>query len=323
MATVLVVDDSPVDLHRVASFLVKPPGEVECRQYNPLTVARAGSGREALEFIGQGVPDLVVTDLRMPEMNGLELVRAIKEQHPSLPVIVMTAYGSEDVALLALQAGAAGYVPKRRLATDLFEVVGDVLATVQADRGHRQILECQDSLEAHFILGNDGSLVAPLVGHLRGLLADAGMCGPNDLLRVGVALNEALVNAIHHGNLEVSSELREESERAYNDKVAERRRLPPYRDRRVHVTVRQTRDGVVYHIRDEGPGFDPRGLPDPRDPAYLERPSGRGLLLIRNFMDEMRHNDVGNEITMVKRCCRPAVSSPESAVAASPAPLTA
>ena len=55
-------------------------------------------------------------------------------------------------------------------------------------------------------------------------------------------------------------------------------------------------------IRDEGPGFDPDGLPDPTDPENLTKASGRGVLLIRTFMDEVRFNDTGNEITMIKRC---------------------
>ena len=54
-------------------------------------------------------------------------------------------------------------------------------------------------------------------------------------------------------------------------------------------------------VRDEGPGFDPATLPDPTDPSNLERVGGRGLLLIRTFMDEVRHNESGNEITFVKR----------------------
>jgi anti-sigma regulatory factor (Ser/Thr protein kinase) len=136
---------------------------------------------------------------------------------------------------------------------------------------------------------------------------------------VGIALNEALVNAIHHGNLEVSSALREGSERDYCEQLAERRGQSPYRDRRVRLTVRQTPDQVRYLIRDEGPGFDPRQLPDPTDPANLERLSGRGLLLIRTFMDEVRHNDAGNEITLVKRCGPPAVPPPEARAGLSPA----
>ena len=54
-------------------------------------------------------------------------------------------------------------------------------------------------------------------------------------------------------------------------------------------------------IRDEGPGFDVRALPDPTDPEYLERPHGRGLFLMRTFMSEVAYNDRGNEVRMVKR----------------------
>ncbi len=58
---------------------------------------------------------------------------------------------------------------------------------------------------------------------------------------------------------------------------------------------------VRYVIRDEGPGFNPAALPDPTDPTQLEKATGRGLYLIRTFMDEVQHNATGTEITMVKR----------------------
>jgi anti-sigma regulatory factor (Ser/Thr protein kinase) len=67
------------------------------------------------------------------------------------------------------------------------------------------------------------------------------------------------------------------------------------------VETRCTGDEVMVLVRDEGKGFDPDSLPDPTEPENLERAYGRGMLLIRTFMDEVRHNERGNEITMVKR----------------------
>ena len=55
-----------------------------------------------------------------------------------------------------------------------------------------------------------------------------------------------------------------------------------------------------FEIRDEGPGFDPASIPNPTDPEYLERPSGRGMLLMRSFMDELTYNEAGNHVTLVK-----------------------
>jgi anti-sigma regulatory factor (Ser/Thr protein kinase) len=67
---------------------------------------------------------------------------------------------------------------------------------------------------------------------------------------------------------------------------------------------------VTYVIRDEGQGFDLAAMPDPTLPQNLERRTGRGLSLIRTFMDDVRHNDIGNEITMVKRRDPPGATPP-------------
>ena len=73
------------------------------------------------------------------------------------------------------------------------------------------------------------------------------------------------------------------------------------RIRRIHVLVTLSPSEARFVIRDEGPGFDPESVPDPTDPANLERESGRGLLLMRTFMDEVRFNQAGNEVTLIKR----------------------
>jgi hypothetical protein len=120
-----------------------------------------------------------------------------------------------------------------------------------------------------------------------------------------VALEEAILNAMYHGNLEVSSELRQHGDEPYHRLADERRQQPPYKDRRVHCTARFSTSEAVYVIRDEGPGFDPARLPDPTDPANMEMASGRGLLLIRTFMDEAIFSERGNQITMIKRRAGP------------------
>src|SRR5205809_465794 len=128
-----------------------------------------------------------------------------------------------------------------------------------------------------------------------------GLCDNNSRIRAGVALEEALINGMHHGNLELSSSLKEGSKDEYVRAARERRMQSPYRERRLHVDLKLTPQEAVFVIRDEGPGFDVSQVPDPTDPENLLRPSGRGLLLIRMFMDEVAHNAAGNQITMVRR----------------------
>ncbi len=75
-------------------------------------VGEARDGREAVELCRRLDPDLVLMDVRMPEMDGLEATRAIKAEHPSVGVLVVTTYDNPDYLLEAIKAGAAGYVLK-------------------------------------------------------------------------------------------------------------------------------------------------------------------------------------------------------------------
>jgi CheY-like chemotaxis protein len=305
MAKILVVDDSLTDRSLAGKLLEKRAGAEGARgvaKENALTVIYADNGQEALAAIPRERPDLIVTDLLMPEMNGLELVEEVKRKHPSLPVILMTAHGSEEIAIRALQQGAASYVPKQKLATDLAETVRDILGVVGVRQERQRLVnECWLLTESHFLLSNDLGHIPALIGHIQENLTRMQVCHDNDLVRVTVALREALSNAIIHGNLEVGSELRDGDGGAYHALIEQRRRTDPYQNRSVHVVAEESRSEAVYVIRDEGPGFDAANLPDPTDPANLDKVSGRGLLLIKTFMDEVRFSPQGNEITMVKR----------------------
>src|SRR5437588_2526783 len=105
-----------------------------------------------------------------------------------------------------------------------------------------------------------------------------------------------------HGDLELTSEQREGDAGDYQRLIDDRTQREPYANRKLRVTVDVTPTSGRFVILDEGPGFDPTKLPDPTDPENLEKVSGRGLLLMRTFMDAVTFNATGNEVTMVKRC---------------------
>ena len=290
--TLLVVDDALVD-QRLAGGIAE--------QGLGWKVVYAAGGRQALAVFERQPPDLVLTDLHMPEMDGLELVEAVRGRYPSVPVVLMTAFGNEDIALRALQQGAASYVPKKNLEWDLVPTLERVHTAAHVSRSRQRLLGCVTQVETQLALENDPALVSALIAHLQEYLAHLQLTDQTGTLRVGVALEEALINALYHGNLELGSDVLRREDADPRRLAEERRGRPPYRDRRVHVTARLARTEAVYVVRDEGPGFDPSTLPDPRDPANLERASGRGLLLIRTFMDEVSYNAAGNQITLVKR----------------------
>jgi CheY-like chemotaxis protein/anti-sigma regulatory factor (Ser/Thr protein kinase) len=293
MADVLVVDDSAVDRTLVGGLLEQDP---------QLRVTFAVHGADALQQMRARTPDLVVTDLVMPEMDGLQLVGEARRAFPLVPVILMTSRGSEEIAVRALHEGAASYVPKRILASDLVETVRKVLAVSRHQRGQRRLMRRLTQSRLSFELENDGSLFHPLVAYLQECATDMALCEESERTRIGIALEEALSNALYHGNLEVDSRLREEGDAAFYQAVEQRRGLPPYARRRIYVDASFSRREAVFAVRDEGPGFDPAALPDPTDPENLDKASGRGILLMRTFMDEVHYDETGSAVRMVKRC---------------------
>jgi CheY-like chemotaxis protein len=291
VATILIVDDAKLD-RSVAAACVEQEG---------FAPRQAEDGVQALALIERSAPDVVLTDLVMPGMDGLALVQQIRRRYPGIPVILMTGLGVEETAARALKAGAASYIPKKFLKQSLGDTVRSVLVTAKAFSSRHDAWTFLNYRESYYVLGYEKDGRSTLIAHLEEELDRFQLCDASERIRVGTALGEALANAIDHGNLELNSALREESDEAYFELGRARAAQAPYRDRRVHITARLTPSEVTYVIRDEGPGFDHLDLPDPTDPENLVKLSGRGLLLIRTFMDDVRFNDQGNEITMVKR----------------------
>lgn len=100
---VLIVDDEPVIAELISASLATSP--------EPLDVVQAGNGRAALEAVERTRPDLVLLDINMPVMDGMETLKRLRVLHPRLPVVMITGSDGASVAA-ALAAGAFGYLPK-------------------------------------------------------------------------------------------------------------------------------------------------------------------------------------------------------------------
>lgn len=292
MTHILVVDDSPTERRRVGSLFEKGLKSV--------SISYAENGKIAFDSLQLVMPDLIVTDLQMPGMDGLGLVEKITDAGIGVPVILMTSFGNEEIALQALNAGAASYVPKAVLGKHLIKTVENVIALSQVKKNRQRILGALTSVESRFVLENDITYIPPLISYLQEQMATMRLFNESQLVRIGMALCEALTNAIHHGNLELDSEWRQDSEATYYQIAEERRYLKPYSERRVRMVASLSEQEARFVIDDEGPGFAVDEVLDPTDEINMDRMGGRGLLLIQSFMDQVQHNAVGNSITMIK-----------------------
>jgi anti-sigma regulatory factor (Ser/Thr protein kinase)/CheY-like chemotaxis protein len=292
MSQILVVDVAPAERRLVASLLAK---------HGNWTVVEASSTAHALTLTRMVPLDLVVAALEPSDMSGVDLIEELSREQPLLPVIAMCSQGGEELAREALRTGAAGYVARERLRTDLVPAAERLLSVADAHRGRMSLESLQTQQLTTFEMDNDPGCVTAVVQHVSGQCRRFGITSEQEQIRVAVALEEALLNAMIHGNLQVGSELREHSDDAFRRLVERRRTEPEFVGRRVRLSCEVDGERARIVIRDDGPGFDVGSLPDPRDPEYVLRASGRGVLLMRAFMDEVVYNATGNEVTLIKR----------------------
>jgi serine/threonine-protein kinase RsbW len=126
----------------------------------------------------------------------------------------------------------------------------------------------------HVVIPSDQAEARRVQEHIEQLLL-ASPCEPRDLFSIKLALEEAMVNAIKHGN-------------QYD------------RNKKVEIAYQVTSERFIIRITDEGDGFDPADVPDPTAVENLERPCGRGLMLMRHYMTEVDYNKSGNSVQMSK-----------------------
>jgi CheY-like chemotaxis protein len=117
MPKILVIDDE-ADMRFAVRMLLERSGH---------TVLEADNGEAALSRIDEGVPDLVLLDMRLPGMDGIQILQKIREKQKDLPIIMVTGYGNVELAEQALQLGADHYLSKPFHNKELIDVIGQIL----------------------------------------------------------------------------------------------------------------------------------------------------------------------------------------------------
>lgn len=298
MSNILLVEDSPTQALQMKMLLESASHVVTC----------CDDGTKAIEHLETGTSEIVVTDLELPVMNGLELIKKMQSDFPQIPAVLVTGQGSERLAAEALRAGATAYVPKSLVEDMLIGTVEDVLGVVRTDRSYAELIDCTVENRLVFELPNKLALLSTAIDLTMQLAAGMQLLSGSDRYRFGTALQHAASNAIYRGNLELThAQWRQTSNEENGHEqvepiVTQRFNTAPFKDRKVHYDVRLMRDLIRVVIRDEGPGFDTRKFSLDSDTESISAAGGRGLVLIRNFVDKVSFNDSGNEITLIKHC---------------------
>lgn len=255
----------------------------------------------ALACCEEEIPDIVLTDIRMPGPNGLTLTHRIRQRWPECPVVVMTGHSDEELAIAALKSGASDYLKKPIALGDLKSALDGVAQVLDGERKESLRWLPVERMEYCLTVENTLDQVLPLTAYLA---RDAApLLVSLDRFHLRIALQEIVANAIEHGNLEISTEEKAAALAGgdYEKVVEARCRDVRYRDRRVKVSVTYDRAGctVRYRIADEGRGFDwRRELACAGGARAQPAGQGRGIQLARALVPDLAYNDKGNEVLL-------------------------
>src|SRR5690349_8185306 len=138
---ILVVDDDPETLSLLREVLLQESYEIETSK----------NAQSALSKVAERAPDLILSDIQMPELDGLSLLSELRSRNHEMPVILMTAYGSLKTAVDGIQAGAFDYLSKPFRVEDVRLVVHRALEHTQVFRQNQQL---KDQLRDHYRFDN-------------------------------------------------------------------------------------------------------------------------------------------------------------------------
>lgn len=293
MPNVLVVDDSATQATQIAAIL----------KHRGADVRTAGNGVEALAALQEQLPDVVVTDMQMPELNGVELIRKMQSDFPLVPSILVTAFGSEGLAAEALGVGAANYISKEHLQILLPEMVRRV---ADYERANSDSLFLKGSLNRRafdFILDCSIERIAPLTSLLIRLLAAMNVLHTGDRIRIAEALHYLLFHSIVYENLEhpvdTSPISLDDAIRLVESKRGDEatRELA---ERNVSLNLEINDREARFVVTHEGSGESLHHAPLPGTPQSYSDERGRGMLLLTSVMDEVFLDKAGGCVTLVK-----------------------
>lgn len=284
---ILIVDDNIDLLDYLKDFFMI---------YN-YDVILAETGAEGINKFREFMPDIVISDMRLPDKNGNIVVKEIKEIDRDVPIIIITGYSDHQLILSAMKNGAVDLLKKPFKPNDLKYLINKIETLFRKIKVKLSASFVQWE-KRHIIIRNDIHIIRSVVDFIFSNIDYIS----EDVSFMKIGLQEVLINAIEHGNLDITNREKQEllDRGDYNRILKERMQLPEYRGKFVDIKIFSTPEYLKISIQDMGKGFDLSSIPDPENPENFLKESGKGILMAIHAFDRVEYNDVGNCVTLIK-----------------------
>lgn len=287
---VLIVEDDNASRFFLESLL----------ESNGYTFRSAANGIEGLNIFDEYKPDLVLTDIQMPIMDGLELLEAIRDKKSETIVIIITAFGTENYAIQALHLGANNYLKKPVSSQALLRLLKKYKSIITSKYS-------PDALPGYLINRNfqiefksEFNKIPKIVDKV--IVESSLEIDDNIKVNIELGLVELITNAIEHGNLAIGYHEKQKAldEGTLDELYEDRVNNPKFRNRKIFIDFFTDNKIVRWTITDEGEGFDWNLLPNPTDQDHILELSGRGIFITRFLFDKVEFSGKGNVVTATK-----------------------
>lgn len=258
--SILIIDDEE-EIRTSLSEIVEELG---------LTPLTAQDGLEALNVLKSKKIDLIITDLMMPKMDGLNFIVKSREFNPSLPIAVISGYGDAKNATLALTRGAFNFITKPFTIKEVENVIRKGIRLRELSLGTDKLL--QNVLnQTEIVIPSYPHLLSSVTLYIIKECQWRGIDNENVLNNISVCTDEILTNALVHGNSKNP-------------------------DKNISAILNFDAEKFTLTVKDEGEGFDAKKFSRQLKGNRTEIPTKRGLFIVEYLMDEVSFNEKGNEI---------------------------
>ncbi len=267
---------------------------------NGYMVYEAENGKQGIQMFIDNIPDIVLTDVKMPGISGIEVTKKIKEAQPDADVVIMTGYGSEELVIEAIRAGATNYLKKPVSFDELFNIFDHIIFKRENRKRFEVIKEGVIYEKKTVTINNDISKIWGIVNQV--LYNIPPVLGEKTIEGLKLGLYEILVNAIEHGNLGITAKEKEESLKntSYSDLMNSRMNMANEKNRTVMIHSVYEVKKLTIEIIDQGVGFNYKELKTLADTETLMGIHGRGIILTSLYYDKLEFKGPGNTVVLEK-----------------------
>jgi YesN/AraC family two-component response regulator len=290
MKKILIVDDE-YTVRDVLNMALSKNGYI---------VYEAENGKQGVQMFIDCVPDIVLTDVEMPGISGIEVTKKIKETQSDADVVIMTGYGSEKLVIEAIRAGATNYLKKPVSFDELYNIL-DHLIYKQENRKRFEVIKEGVIFEKKTVtFNNDITKVWGIVNQI--LYNIPAFLGERTIEGLKLGLYEIIVNAIEHGNLGITAKEKEESLKNNSLSDLMSSRLNMARENKKNVTIHSLFEDnkLTIEIIDQGAGFNHKELESLSDSETIMGIHGRGIVLTSLYYDNLKFDGKGNRVILEK-----------------------